>query len=71
MGSKVFASLLIFVLLALVVMSTGCNQPGKTPAEVHRGHVEVLRVQNQQLMRDIDRTLDLDQPTKLTEMHMP
>ncbi len=71
MKSRICASLLVFVLLALVVMSTGCNQPGKTPAEVHRTHVDVLRTQNQQLMRDIDRTLDLDQPSKLTDKHVP
>jgi hypothetical protein len=71
MKNKVVVSLLIAVLLTLVVMSTGCDQQGKTAAEVHRGHVQVLTIQNQQLMRDIDRTLHLDQPTKLTEMHIP
>jgi hypothetical protein len=71
MRKKVVVSLLTVVALALVIMSTGCGQQGKTAAEVNRTHIRVLQIQNQQLMRDIDRTFDLDQPTTLTERHIP
>jgi hypothetical protein len=74
MRSKVIVSLLAVVLLSQAVLLTGCgffDQPGKTAAEVNREHVQMLRVNQQQLMADIDRTLDLDQPSKLTDKHMP
>jgi hypothetical protein len=63
------------VLLAMVVMSTGCScffcQPGKTPAEVNREHVRTMQINQNQLMRDIDRTFDFDQPRTLSEMRIP
>ena len=74
MRNRITVSLLIVVLLALVVMSTGCgffNQPGKTAAEVNRSHVRMLQVNQQQLMYDIDRTMFFDEPMRLTERHMP
>jgi len=74
MRNKVAVSLLAVLLLSLAVLLTGCgffNQPGKTPAEVNREHVRMLRVNQQQMMRDIDRTLDLDQPSRLTDRRLP
>jgi hypothetical protein len=71
MRNNVIVSLLVVVLFVLTVMSTGCGQPGKTAAEVNRDHVRKMQINNQQMMRDIDRTLDMDQPSKLTERHLP
>ena len=74
MRNKITVSLLVAVLLMLVVLSTGCGlfaQPGKTPAEVNREHVRDLKINQSEMMRDIDRTLDLDQPSKLTELRIP
>ena len=74
MRNKVAVILLVVMLLSLVVLSTGCglfNQPGKTPAEVNRDHARTLRVNQQEMMADIDRALGVDKPSKLTERHLP
>ena len=66
---------LAILLLAVIVFSTGCagfwDQPGMTAQEVHREHLRILRVNNQQMLRDIDRLLGFDQPSRLTEMKLP
>jgi hypothetical protein len=66
---------LTVLLLALALFSTGCagffDHPGKTAQEVHRDHLRELRVNNQQMMRDIDRWLGFDQPSMLTERKLP
>lgn len=65
---------LMVLLLALVLFSAGCgffDQPGKTAQEVHREHLRVLRVNNQQMIRDLDRWLGFDQPSMLTERKLP
>jgi outer membrane lipopolysaccharide assembly protein LptE/RlpB len=67
-------SLLVVLLLASALLLTGCgffNQPGKTPAEVHRDQLRTLRVNQQEMMSDIDRTLGVDQPSKLTDKKLP
>ena len=74
MRNKVAVILLVVMLLSLVVLSTGCglfNQPGKTPAEVNRDHARTLRVNQQEMMADIDRTLGTDKPSKLTDKRLP
>ena len=74
MGNRIAVTLLVVILLSLVVLSTGCclfNQPGKTPAEVNRDHARMLRINQQELMADIDRAMLLDQPSKLTDKHLP
>ena len=74
MRNKVAVILLVVMLLSLVVLSTGCglfNQPGKTPAEVNREHARMLRINQQEMMADIDRTLGTDKPSKLTDRHLP
>ena len=74
MRNKVAVVLLGVLLLSLVVLSTGCgffNQPGETPDEINRDHARMLRINQQEMMADIDRALDLDQPSKLTDKHLP
>ncbi len=74
MRKRIIVSLLIAVLSTLAFMSTGCScyfcQPGKTPAEVNREHARTLQINQEQLMRDIDRTFDFDKPRTLTEMRV-
>jgi hypothetical protein len=74
MRNKVAVILLVVLLLSLVVFSTGCglfNQPGKTPAEINRDHARMLRINQQELMADIDRTMLWDKPSKLTDKRLP
>jgi len=74
MRNKVVVILLVVMLLSLVVLSTGCgffNQPGKTPAEVNRDHARTLRINQQEMMADIDRVLGVDKPSKLTTKRLP
>ena len=62
---------LVVVLLVLVMLPTGCDQPGKTAAEVNREHLRMLRINQQEMVRDVDRALGVDQPSKLTDKQMP
>jgi hypothetical protein len=74
MKSTFRVCLLAVLLLTLAIFASGCgffNHPGKTPAEVHREHVRMLRVNQQELVRDVDRTMHFDQPSKLSDMKMP
>jgi hypothetical protein len=74
MRNKVAVILLVVTLLSLVVLSTGCglfNQPGKTPAEVNRDHARALRVNQQEMMADLDRVLGIDKPSRLTDKRLP
>jgi hypothetical protein len=67
-------SLLFVLLLALALLLTGCGlfaHPGQTAAEVHRDHLRTLRVNQQEMMSDIDRTLGVDQPSKLNDKKIP
>jgi len=56
---------------ALVFWFAGCAQPGETTAEGHRRHLRKLRIDNQQMMEDIDRVMLTDQPTNLSDKRLP
>jgi len=59
---------------ALIFWLTGCGlfeQPGETVAEGHRRHLRNLRVEQQEMMEDIDRVMQTDQPSKLTDKRIP
>jgi len=47
---------------------SGCSmtQPGETAAEGHRRHLRNLRINQEQLVQDIDHTFQADQPSKLS-----
>jgi len=64
---------LIVVLLALIFIPSGCSfsQPGETAAEGHRRHQRIARINQEELMQDIDKTLMIDQPGKLTDKRIP
>jgi hypothetical protein len=74
MRKTIVESALVVLLAATGLLLAGCglfNQPGKTAAEVHREHLRTLRVNQQEMMQDIDRTLGVDQPSKLTDNKLP
>jgi hypothetical protein len=69
---RLFVFALIFC--GIVFLLYGCSsygQPGETAAEGSRRHERVLRVNRQEMMTDIDRSLLLDEPSELTDLRMP
>lgn len=65
---------LIAAFLVLVFMPLGCSsfsQPGETAAEGSRRHDRIARINQQEMMADIDKTLLLDQPSKLSDKRIP
>ena len=66
--------ILVVALLVLVFMPFGCSsfsQPGETAAEGHRRHQRVARINQQEMMADIDAVLLLDEPSRLTDKRIP
>jgi len=65
--------ILSVILLVLVFITFGCSssQPGETVAEGHRRHQRVVRINQQEMMADIDAVLLLDEPSKLTDKRIP
>lgn len=61
------------ILLVFVFMPLGCSssQPGETAAEGHRRHLRMARINQQEMMADIDAVLMLEQPSKLTDKRIP
>jgi hypothetical protein len=64
---------LVITFCALVFVLSGCSteQMGETEAEGQRRHVRNLRINNQQMMEDIDTFLLLDKPSKLSDKRIP
>jgi hypothetical protein len=61
---------------ALIFWLSGCSssfwqQPGETVAEGHRRHLRMLRINQQQLVEDVDHVLLLDRPSRLTDKRIP
>jgi len=66
--------ILVFVLWVLVALPSGCRsyeQPGETAAEGRRRHDRVARINQQEMMSDIDKALMLDKPSSLTDKRIP
>ncbi len=60
------------VLLGVVLWLVGCiRQPGETEAEGHRRHIRNAKLNQQELMRDVDRFLLFDRPNRTTDRRMP
>lgn len=66
-----FAFTFIFCGLIFLLGGCCCDQTGETTAEGRRRHERVLRINQQEMMTDIDRALLLDRPSKLTDLRMP
>lgn len=65
--------ILAILLSALVFLPSGCafEQPGETLAEGQRRHKRAIRINNQEMMEDIDKVLLLDRPSRLTDKRIP
>ena len=71
---SLFKVILAVVLLVLVFTTFGCSsfsQSGETAAEGHRRHLRTARINQQELMADIDMVLMLDGPSRLTDKRIP
>ena len=65
---------LIVAFLALTFMLSGCSslsQPGETAAEGSRRHDRIARINQQEMMADVDKTLMLDKPSRLSDKRLP
>ena len=61
-------------LLAVILVASGCGaytQPGETAAERGRRHRRILRVNHHQMVDDIDKLLNLDRPSRLSDRRLP
>ena len=61
-------------LCALVFWLSGCGsygQLGETEAEGHRRHERIARINQQELLQDIDKALLADKPSRLTDRRIP
>jgi hypothetical protein len=69
MRSTYICKVIIIVAICSFIFTlvSGCSQPGETAADVHRRHLRTLRIDQQEMNADIDKTLLLDRPSKLTE----
>ena len=64
----------VVILCALFLVPLGCSsyaQVGETEAEGRRRHQRVHRLNNQEMMNDIDTFMLLDKPSKLTDKRIP
>ena len=55
------------VITMLVCFLAGCSQPGETVAEGRRRHIRNQRINQQEMMSDIDTALLLDEPSRLSD----
>lgn len=64
---------LAVILAGLTLLPFGCNtaQLGETEAEGGRRHRRVHRINQSELMADIDRFMLLDEPSRLTDKRIP
>jgi len=69
--NTLISAILGAVLVVLVFACWGCSRPGETEAQGHRRHLRNLRINQQELMEDVDKTLLFDQPSKLTDKRAP
>ena len=71
---KVILTVVVFVFVLLPSGCCGCNsyeQMGETAAEGRRRHIRNSRLNQQQLMADLDMFWLLDKPSKLTDKRIP
>ena len=69
-----FRAILTVIVFVFVFLPCGCNsyeQMGETAAEGRRRHIRNSRLNQQQLMADLDAFWLLDKPSKLTDKRIP
>ncbi len=73
MKSITLRSALLGILLCItLVLATGCGaQLGETRAEGARRHSRISRINNAELMSDLDRMMLWDKPSRLTDKRIP
>jgi hypothetical protein len=71
LGLRFFALAATACLLVTWLMGCNGSQPGETKAEVSRRHDRNLRLNSQMMKEDIDKTLMLDRPSRLTDKRVP
>ncbi len=70
----VVKAILTVVVFVFVFLPTGCrsyDQMGETAAEGRRRHIRNSRLNQQQLMADLDAFMLVDKPSKLTDKRIP
>jgi hypothetical protein len=73
-SASLYRVILVVVLCALFSVPLGCrsyDQMGETAAEGHRRHKRALRINRQEMMRDLDALMLVDRPSKLTDKRIP
>ena len=65
--------ILTVVLGVLFLLPGGCSfdQPGETVAEGRRRHLRNARINQQEMMADIDTVMLSDKPSKLSDKRIP
>ena len=66
--------IIAIVLTALLLLPCGCSsyeQPGETSAEGRRRHLRNERINQGELMADIDKFMLTDKPSKLSDKRIP
>jgi hypothetical protein len=70
----VFLMVLAVIIFVFVLLPSGCKsyeQMGETAAEGRRRHLRNQRLNQQQLMADLDTFWLVDKPSKLTDKRIP
>ena len=70
----VLKAVLTVIVFVFVLLPCGCSsykQMGETAAEGRRRHIRNSRLNQQQLMADLDAFWLLDKPSKLTDKRIP
>jgi hypothetical protein len=55
------------ILCSLAFWLSGCAQPGESVAEGHRRHLRNLRINQQELVDDVDAMMLSDKPSRLSD----
>ena len=72
-SASVCKVILAVFLSALIFLPFGCtcSQPGETTAEGNRRHQRNLRINQQETMKDVDASVLLDEPSRLSDKRIP
>jgi hypothetical protein len=72
-SSFISKNLLAIVMCALLFLLVGCStaQLGETAAEGNRRHIRNLRIDQSEMMADIDHFLLLENPSGLSDKRIP
>ncbi|MCK4752369.1 MAG: hypothetical protein KAS75_02910 [Planctomycetes bacterium] len=73
-SASIYKVVLGIVLCGMLLSLTGCRfmtQPGETAAEGHRRHIRNVRINQQEMIRDIDKVLLMDEPSRSMDRRLP